>query len=173
MLDFAKLSVLLQVVSGTNYALEFDAVFDCLEQDNTSVIGASTYLPLRSTVYLPLQDAALDTYDAVINGPQIKDIWFYKPPEVVATNLSAAAEAEAPSAEPELSPQTSSSSPSSGDTTTTNLLTGSSGVGSSTGTLQFTASPTAEASPSTSAEPEPEVVQGFDVDAQESSIMSG
>lgn len=172
-LHFAKLSLLIQVVSGTNYALEFEVVFDCLGSDNSSFIAASSYLPLRSRVYLPIQDAAFDTYEAIYDGPQIKDLWFFMDPEVVATNISAEAEAEAPAAEAELTPPASSSSPASGDTTTTNLLTGSSGVGSSTGTLQFTASPSAEASPSTSAAPKPEVVTGFDSAAQDQSIMSG
>ncbi|KAL0030622.1 hypothetical protein WJX79_010092 [Trebouxia sp. C0005] len=73
-----------QVVSGTNYAIEFTVVYDCIEED----VGfeSLTLAPLRSTVYVPLADASFNTEDKAINGPVIRDIWFYEPPEVQKQN---------------------------------------------------------------------------------------
>lgn len=82
------------------------------------------------------------------------------PPEVISYNLSAPA--AAPAALP-----TSPSSASNGSTT---LLTDNSGVGTSTGTLQFVPSP---AAPGSQSPPEPEPVTGLDVEDQEQSRASG
>lgn len=167
----------MQVVSGTNYGLEFTVQYECLEED----VGfySITVAPLRSTVYVPLADAALNTADEVINGPVIKDIWFYETPEVIATSEATPEEAspeEASAAEassPEASPETSSNA-----TTTNLLLTPSSGLGSTTSQLEFS-SPAANTSSPTSAPqagsnyPEPEVVSGFDVASQNQSIIAG
>lgn len=112
--------------------------------------------PLRATVYLPLPQASSDPFDdSAVPSPVIRDIWFDMPPKVLSYNLSAPAAAPAAAA-------------SSGNTSTT-LLTGDSGVGSSTGTLQFVASPAAQASPASQSEP----VTGLDVEDQEQSIASG
>ena len=161
---------MLQVVSGTNYAVELEIISECLSQDNdSSIIDTATYLPLRATVYVPIQDAAFNTYEAASEGPQIKDIWFDATPELLATNETAAEAEPEPEAE---APSAALSPPSSGDTLTTNLLTGSTGVGSSTGTLQFSspeASPAAESAPAA----ESEVVSGISTADQERSIKSG
>lgn len=151
---------------GTNYAIELDAVYSCVgadsEPDSDSASGILSYFgsPLRATVYLPLPEATSDSYGSTTFSPVIKDIWFYMPPGVLSFNISAAAPAAAPA------------SPSSAGTTTTNLLTDDSGVGSSTGTLQFVP-PAAQASPAAQSTPEPQFVTGLDVDDQEQSIASG
>lgn len=85
------------------------------------------------------------------------------PPEVLSYNLSAPAAAPAAAT-------ASPTSPSSASSASTTLLTDDSGVGSSTGTLQFVPSPAAADSQSV---PEPEPVTGLDVEAQEQSITSG
>ena len=161
----------MQVVQGTNYAIEAEFVYSCVgdsdtESDSVSDSDLSTLSvfdsPLRSTVYLPLPQASLYD-DSVTLSPVIRDIWFDMPPTVVSYNLSAPAAAPAAAA-------ASSTSPSSANTNTT-LLNGASGVGSSTGTLQFVPSSPAQASPASQSEPEP--VTGLDVEDQEQSIASG
>jgi len=172
------------VVAGTNYAVEFTVIYDCIEEDVG--FASLTYAPLRSTVFVPLADASFSTEDQAINGPVIKDIWFYEPPEVIATSEATPAEsspeeASAPeSSSPEASPEISTNATS--GTTTTDLLTpsGSSGIGTTTSQLEFsspavnTSSSSPVSSPQTgSSYPEPEVVIGFDVAQQNQSIIAG
>lgn len=148
---------------GTNYAIEVESAYSCLsdsDMESDSDVTLSLFgSPLRSTVYLPLPQASSDPLDdSVTTSPVIRDIWFEMPPQVLSYNLSApAAAATAPS---------TGASP--GNTSTT-LLTDGSGVGSSTGTLQFVPSPAAQASPASQSEP----VTGLDVEDQRQSIASG
>lgn len=178
-----------QVVSGTNYAVEFTVVYDCVEED----VGfeSVTLAPLRSTVYVPLADASFNTEDKAINGPIIRDIWFYQAPEVIAVSEATPEESspeegspeEAPAPEeatPEEAPATNSSSG-----TTTDFLTpsgSSTGISSGISQLQFSSSPVSSpstspaassSSPGTSPEPEPAIEVGFDVAAQNQSIIAG
>ncbi len=156
-------------------------VYDCIEED----VGfeSLTLAPLRSTVYVPLADASFNTEDKAINGPVIRDIWFYQPPEVIATSEATPEESsaeegspeEAPAPEeatPEESPATNSSSG-----TTTDYLTpsgGSTGISSSASQLEFSSSPVSSPSSSSpGSSPEPEIEVGFDVAAQNQSIIAG
>ena len=167
-----------QVVSGTNYAIEFTVIYDCIEEDVG--IDSLTYAPLRSTVFVPLKDASFSTENEAFNGPVIKDIWFYEPPEVIAvseaTPEESSPEEEAPAPE-EASPEASPSS-------TTDFLTpsdGSTGIGTTAAMLEFSSpavnssspSPATNSTAATSPEPEPVVEIGFDVAAQNKSIIAG
>ncbi len=166
-------------MSGTNYAVEFTVVYDCIEED----VGfeSLTLAPLRSTVYVPLADASFNTEDKAINGPVIRDIWFYQPPEVIATSEATPEESSAEEDSPEEAPApeeaTPEESPSSG--TTTDYLTpsgGSTGISGSASQLEFSSSPVSSPSTSSSspgASPEPEIEVGFDVAAQNQSIIAG
>ncbi len=166
-------------MSGTNYAVEFTVVYDCIEED----VGfeSLTLAPLRSTVYVPLADASFNTEDKAINGPVIRDIWFYQPPEVIATSEATPEESSAEEGSPEEAPApeeaTPEESPSSG--TTTDYLTpsgGSTGISGSASQLEFSSSPVSSPSTSSSspgASPEPEIEVGFDVAAQNQSIIAG
>jgi len=165
-------------VSGTTYAVEFTVVYDCIEED----VGfeSLTLAPLRSTVYVPLADASFNTEDKAINGPVIRDIWFYQPPEVIATSEATPEESSPEEGSPQEAPAPNSSSG-----TTTDFLTpsgGSTGISSSLSQLQFSSSPVSSpssspaassSSPGTSPEPEPAIEVGFDVAAQNQSIIAG
>ena len=172
----------MQVVAGTNYAVELEVLYDCIGLDTG--IASETFADLRATVFVPLSAASFQTEDQQENGPVIKDIWFASPPDVLAyaeavpEEASPEEEAPAPEGEPEPASPADNS-------TSTQLLTpasgGSLGLGSSSGNqLAFGSSPAASSSPSPSAsgttatpEPEPQVVQGFDVAAQNRSITAG
>lgn len=169
-------------MSGTNYAIEFTVVYDCIEQD----VGfeSITLAPLRSTVYVPLADASFNTEDQAINGPVIRDIWFYQPPEVIATTEATPEESSAEEGSPEEAPAPEEATPeespatnSSSSGTTTDYLTpsgGSTGISSSASQLEFSSSPVSSpSSTSPGASPEPEIEIGFDVAAQNQSIIAG
>ena len=169
-------------MSGTNYAVEFTVVYDCIEED----VGfeSLTLAPLRSTVYVPLADASFDTEDKAINGPVIRDIWFYQPPEVIATSEATPEESSAEEGSPEEAPAPEEATPEESPATnsssgTTDYLTpsgGSTGISSSVSELQFSSSPASSPSTSSSspgASPEPEIEVGFDVAAQNQSIIAG
>ncbi|DBA98688.1 hypothetical protein WJX77_010080 [Trebouxia sp. C0004] len=178
-----------QVVSGTNYAVEFTVVYDCIEEDVG--FGSLTLAPLRSTVYVPLADASLNTEDKAINGPVIKDIWFYQPPEVIATSEATPEESSPEEGSPEEAPAPEEATPeeapatNSSPGTTTDFLTpsgGSTGISSSVSQLQFQSSPVSSpfassaassSSPGMSPEPEPQIEIGFDLAAQNKSIIAG
>ncbi len=170
-------------MSGTNYAVEFTVVYDCIEED----VGfeSLTLAPLRSTVYVPLADASFNTEDKAINGPVIRDIWFYQPPEVIATSEATPEESSAEEGSPEEAPAPEEATPeespatNSSAGTTTDYLTpsgGSTGISSTASQLVFSSSPASSPSTSSSSpgsSPEPVVEVGFDVAAQNQSIIAG
>lgn len=152
-----------QVVSGTNYALEFTAVYYCFDDDVETL--TETLAPLRSTVYVPIQSASLETADQAFNGPVVKDVWFFDTPEVIAEATPEEASA------PESAPEAEAPATDSGIT----LLSPESGSLDS-GTTSFTFAPSTSPSPaasSTRSSPTPQVVSGFDEAAQNRSITSG
>lgn len=154
-----------QVVSGTNYGLEFTAYYYCF--DSEGEVLTDTQAPLRSVVYVPIQDASLETADQAFDGPVIKDIWFFDTPEVIAY-AEGPPEEEAPA--PELAPEAEAPAAESGITL---LSPGAGSLDSGTTSFTFSPSPAASSSPSARASPTPQVVSGFSVAAQNQSIISG
>ena len=159
-------------MSGTNYAVEFVAEYECININETTqyTLGTFTEVPLRSTVYVPLQDAALNTIEEVYYGPVIRDIWFSDTPEVIviATEEESAPEEASPEEAP--APETAAAAPEDSGVT---LLSPGTGLNSDTTSLTF--SPSASSSPATGSSPEvePEPVSGFDTAAQNQSLIAG
>ena len=155
-----------QVVSGTNYALEFEILYYCLDADFET--QTETYAPLRTTVNVPIQDASFSTENEAYNGPVIKDIWFFDTPEVIAE--ASPEEASPEESAPESAPEAEAEAPASSAGVT--LL--SPGNSLDSGTTSFTLSPsTSSSSPAAGASPTPQIVSGFGEAAQNQSIISG